>query len=96
MKNFNKENIAKELSENTGLSHFYSKKIINDLIRILVNNIPKSGLNLKNFGVFKILEKKKRLGRNPKTMKVYTINARKVVKFSPSHNIKKSINLLNG
>ena len=94
-KNFNKDSIAKELSENTGLSYLYSKKIINDLLKLLIKNIAKSGVNLKNFGVFKILEKKKRVGRNPKTKEEYIINARKVIKFIPSQKIKKTINMFN-
>ena len=52
--NFKKEDIIKNLSFSTGFSLNYSKKIINDLIEILIKNIKLGDFNLKNIGTFKI------------------------------------------
>jgi nucleoid DNA-binding protein len=38
------------------------------------------------------LNKKSRIGRNPKTKVEYQIKARKVVTFSPSYSVKREIN----
>ena len=91
--NYQKNKIAEELSKKTGYPISYSKKIINELITLLEKNISKGSLNLKNFGVFKLLDKKKRLGRNPKTKDEFIISARKSLKFTPS---KKFTTYING
>ena len=70
-----------------GLSSNHSKKIINDLVEIIINNIKSGNLNLKNIGSFKIISKKERVGRNPKTKNVHLISARKSISFKASKKI---------
>ena len=90
--NFKKDEISKDLSQNIGYSSNYSKKLINDLLDCMIENICSSDLKLKNFGSFKILNKSKRIGRNPKTKEEFIIHSRKSLKFTPS---KKFLSLLN-
>ena len=87
-----KEDIIKELSTRTGFSSNLSKRIINDLVEILVQELKTGHLNLKNLGSFKIIQKKERMGRNPKTKASAKICARKIVKFKPSEIIKNRLN----
>ncbi len=91
-KNFNKDNLYKLLSEKSGFSELLSKKIINDLIKIIIKEIKKENFNLLNLGKFKIINKKKRLGRNPKTKQTFIINQRKSISFMPSKNLSKILN----
>ena len=42
--------------------------------------------------LFEVLNKKERIGRNPKTKVETKISSRKVVKFKPSSLIKKKLN----
>ena len=65
-KNINKGNIIKALSVKTGFSANFSKKLIEDLIQIIIQNIKADELVLK-FGSFKLIQKNERVGRNPKT-----------------------------
>ncbi len=90
--NFKKEDIIKELSFKTGFSSNYSKKLINDLLDCMSDQITKTNLNLKNFGIFKVTFKDKRIGRNPKTKKEYIISARKSLKFVASEHLKNYVN----
>jgi integration host factor subunit alpha len=83
-KNFTKNDLIELLSIKTGFSKNISKKLIEDLLLILIQNLLEGKLILKNFGVFKIIKKKKRMGRNPKTKKEFIINARKSLTFLPS------------
>tara|TARA_B100000886_G_scaffold236109_1_gene165316 strand:- start:8485 stop:8781 length:297 start_codon:yes stop_codon:yes gene_type:complete len=83
------------ISNKTGLSQNLSKKILSDLIEILNYNISNGHLSLKNIGTFKLLSKKERIGRNPKTKKEHLISARKVVKFIPSKYISEKLNKTN-
>ena len=91
-KNFNKDNLYKLLSERTGFSELLSKRIINDLIKIIIKEIKKENFSLLNLGKFKIIDKKNRLGRNPKTKKNFIINQRKSIRFIASKNFSKIIN----
>jgi len=90
--NLKKKDIVKDLSKKIGFSSNYSKKIIDDLIHIILINIKTGNFNLKDIGTFKIISKKERLGRNPKTKKEYIISKRKSVTFTPS---KILLNLVN-
>ena len=90
--NFKKEDIAKILSMKSGLSISYSKKIINDLLDLMIEIIITDKLNLKNFGSFKILYKKQRLGRNPKTREKFIISERKTLSFKTSKSFLLKIN----
>ncbi len=85
--NFTKKNLIKDLSLKTGYSLNLSKKIINDLIEVLIANINKGDFILKNIGTFKIINKKERKGRNPKTKEEYIISSRRSLSFSLSKKI---------
>ncbi len=90
--NLKKVDIAKDLKKKIGISSNYSKKIVNDLIEIISHNINSGNFNLKNIGSFKIISKKERLGRNPKTRKVHLISERKSVIFTPSKTLTNILN----
>ena len=90
--NFTKKDILNFLSKKKGYPVLFSQKIINDLIEILIYEIKTNNLNLKNIGTFKIIDKKERIGRNPKTKEIYKIKARKSLTFKPSVNLSNAIN----
>ena len=95
MPNYKKRkiDIIKNLNEKTGLSLNLSKKLINDLIDIIIFNIKKGDLNLKNIGSFKIIHKRERVGRNPKTKEEFIITQRNSISFSLSKKISDHINI---
>ncbi len=91
-KELKKIDLVKDLSLKTGYSQNYSKKIVDDLIDIFIQNIKSGNLNLKNIGSFKLINKKERVGRNPKTKEEFIITSRISLSFTTS---KKIINALN-
>ena len=54
--------------------------------------IKQKDVKIVNFGIFKIKNKKARIGRNPKTKQEVMISERNVIKFKPSNFL---INLIN-
>ena len=90
--NFKKSEISKDFSQDIGYSSNYSIKLVNDLLDCMIENICNSDLKLKNFGSFKIINKSKRIGRNPKTKEPKTVSQRNVVLFKPSNQFKNFIN----
>ena len=92
--NLKKKDIIKNLSFKTGFSLNYSKKLINDLIEILITNIKSGNFNLKNIGTFRIISKKERIGRNPKTKEEFIIVSRKTISFTTSKRISEKLELI--
>ena len=87
IKNIKKKDLIKNISLETGLSYNVSKKIFSDLVSALINNLNSGGLILKDIGSFRIIDKKQRIGRNPKTKEEFLIAPRKTVSFTPSKKI---------
>ena len=85
--NLSKIDISRNLSNKKGLSLLASKKLITDLIKIFCINIKNNNLNLINIGSFRLIDKKERLGRNPKTKEQFIICSRKSVSFTASKNL---------
>ena len=90
--NFTKKDFTKIISNESGFSKLFSKKIVNDIVDVIRLLIKDNNLIIKNFGSFKLREKSERKGRNPKTKESFLIQKRKSVSFYSSKNIT---NLLN-
>ncbi len=90
--NTTKKNFIDYLSKKKGISQSLSRKLIGDLIEIFNSVLKNNDLILKNIGSFKLLNKKERLGRNPKTNKEYIIKSRKSISFISSKNLNDKLN----
>ena len=86
-KKITKKDLIKLINIETGYSQNYSKKLINDIIEAIIENIICGDLILKNIGSFKLIHKNKRLGRNPKTKEEFVISSRKSISFTLSKNL---------
>jgi len=92
-KNFTKKELINKLYQNIGFSKNFSSKIIDNFFETLIDELIKSNkIKISSFGTFKVVNKKKRIGRNPKTKVEAVISARKIVKFTPSILIKEKLN----
>lgn len=91
IKNLKKIDLIKNINTKTGLSSSFIKKVIDDLLKIISADIKLGNFNLKNIGSFKLIYKKERLGRNPKTNEKFTISARKSISFKPSKKFSKTL-----
>ena len=88
-----KYEILKIINSSLGIPLTLSEKILNETLNIIIDGLNSENIvKIKGFGTFKILYKKSRIGRNPKTGKTHSIDARKTVSFYPSKNFKKVIN----
>ena len=90
--NLTKKDISINLSKKKGFSVLHSKKIIDNLIIVFIKNLLKKDLILKNIGTFKVINKKERIGRNPKTKEVFVIKTRKSISFKTSKRLNKILN----
>ena len=91
-KTITKLDLVNHLHENLGLNKVESK----ELVEIFFEEIKASLLNngevkLSGFGNFKILNKRERPGRNPKTGEPTIISARRVVTFKAGQKLRKKM-----
>jgi len=91
--NFTRKDLSNKIHKNVGFSKNLSLKIVDDFFESIILAIIKSNkIKISSFGTFSILNKKERMGRNPKTGVEKKIFSRKVVKFKSSLYFKKKIN----
>jgi len=91
-KTITKLDLVNHLNEKLGLNKVESKELVeaffDEIKKSLINN---EEVKLSGFGNFKILNKRERPGRNPKTGEPAIISARKVVTFKAGQKLRKKI-----
>jgi integration host factor subunit alpha len=92
-KNFTRKDLSNKIFRNIGFSKSLSLKIVDDFFEsIIVGLLQSKKIKISSFGTFKVISKKGRIGRNPKTKVEAKISPRNVVKFKPSILFKNKLN----
>jgi nucleoid DNA-binding protein len=87
-----KRDIVLKISQETGIKQIVVRDVVQktfDTIFELLKNGQR--IELRNFGVFMLKKRKKRIGRNPKTGEVVPVPERRVVVFKPGLEMKQFI-----
>ena len=93
--NFTRKNLINKIYKNLGFSKNFSSQMIDSFFESLCLELIKyNKVKIASFGTLKAVEKRERIGRNPKTKIPAKITARKVIKFKPSIQLKEKINSL--
>ena len=91
--NITRKKLYNRIHQDLGFSKNITSQIVDDFFELLIDElIKKKEVKISSFGTFKVIDKKERIGRNPKTKVVAKICARKIVKFKPSLKTKEKIN----
>ena len=92
-KNFTRNKLAQRINMKLGYSKEEAKEFIEVFLNyIKVNMNTKENIKISKLASFKVISKKERIGRNPKTGQDATISKRKVVSCKFSKNLKNKIN----
>jgi len=92
-KNFTRKDLSNNIYTRLGFSKNFSTVIVDDFFETLIKHLIKfNKVKISTFGTFESVNKKERIGRNPKTKIEAKISSRKVIKFKPSEILKKKIN----
>ena len=87
-----KKDIILRVSDETNLKQIDVKKVVQKTFDYIVDALSRGEkIELRNFGVFKIKQRKSRTGRNPRTGQVVPVPSRKVVVFKPGLEMKKKV-----
>ena len=92
-KNFTRSKLAERINVKLGYSKEEAKEFIEFFLNyIKVNMNSKENIKISKLASFKVISKKERIGRNPKTGQDAIISERKVVSCKFSKNLKNKIN----
>ncbi len=87
-----KKDIILKVADESGLKQTDVKIIVQKTFDYMVEALVRGEkIELRNFGVFKIKERKSRTGRNPRTGQVVPVPPRKVVIFKPGLEMKHQV-----
>ena len=94
-KNFTRKDLSNKIYREIGFSKNFSSILVDNFFESLISELTKSNkIKISSLGTFKVINKKERIGRNPKTKVEAIIVPRKVVKFKPSLLVKEKLNNL--
>jgi len=87
-----KAEFVKTLKEKIGFSTLAQTEAAYENLFAIISAVLKNGdaVAITGFGSFKLVQRKERKGRNPRTGKEIMIPAQKTVKFTPSKALKES------
>jgi len=87
-----KKDIILKVSDETNLKQIDVKKVVQKVFDSIIEALVRGEkIELRNFGVFKLKQRKSRTGRNPRTGQVVPVPPRKVVIFKPGLEMKQKI-----
>ncbi len=92
-KNFSRKDLSDKIYKKIGFSKNFSLNVVDNLFdSIIIKLLKFEKIKISSFGTFKVIHKKSRIGRNPKTKIETKISSRKVVTFKPSLILKEKLN----
>ena len=87
-----KKDIVLKITDMTGIKQVDVKKVVQKTFDVVIESLVRSEkVELRNFGVFKIKERRARFGRNPRTGESVPVPPRRVVVFKPGLEMKQKI-----
>jgi nucleoid DNA-binding protein len=87
-----KRDIVLKISQETGIKQVVVRDVVQKTLDTIFETL-KNGqrIELRNFGVFMLKKRKKRIGRNPKTGETVPVPERHSVVFKPGLEMKQFI-----
>ncbi|MCL2029875.1 MAG: HU family DNA-binding protein [Deltaproteobacteria bacterium] len=89
----NKTELVAQLAKEIDLPKTVAKQVVETILAQTTKTLKKTGrFALAGFGIFEVVKRDKRKGRNPRTGEPVTIKAHKAVRFRPSKTLKDAVN----
>ncbi len=87
-----KKEIVRRISERAKLTQLKTKEIVQWTFDAIIETLVAEGrIELRNFGVFEVKERKPRKARNPRTGARVDVEAKKVVTFQPGKEMEELV-----
>ncbi|OJW52822.1 MAG: hypothetical protein BGO67_00630 [Alphaproteobacteria bacterium 41-28] len=86
--------IIDSITKEVKLLRYQATHFLEFVFETMRNSLADEGeLKIASFGSFKVRQKSKRMGRNPKTGKEFVITPRRVLLFKPSQYLREKVQL---
>jgi integration host factor subunit beta len=90
-----KKEIVKQISERIGLTQLKTKEIVQLTFDAIVDTLlEEKRIELRNFGVFEVKQRKARKARNPRTGERVDVPPKNVVTFKPGKEMEERVRQL--
>ncbi len=87
-----KKDIILKISDETGIKQAEVKRVVQKAFDFIVDALVRGEkIELRNFGIFKIKQRRPKIGRNPKTGVIVPVPSRRAVVFKMGLEMKKKI-----
>jgi nucleoid DNA-binding protein len=87
-----KKDIVMKVSNDTNVAQVDVKKVVQKTLDVVVESLERGEtVELRNFGVFKVKNRRGRIGRNPRTGEEVQVPEKKVVVFKPGLILKSKV-----
>ncbi len=84
-----KRDIVLKISEDTGIKQVVVKEVVQRTFDSILQSLKEGKrIELRNFGIFQVKKRKRRIGRNPKTGEIVPVPERQTVVFKPGLEMK--------
>jgi|GEM_PF-292776 len=95
MATITKKKLIQNISQNRGMHPNDVRSVIQAFLDAMTDTLSHGDrLEFRDFGVFEVVQRKQKIGRNPKNAAVpILIPARKAVKFTPGKKMRKLIDV---
>ncbi len=91
-----KKEIVKQISDRIGLTQLKTKEIVQQTFDAIVDTlISEKRIELRNFGVFEVKQRKARKARNPRTGDPVQVPPKFVVTFKPGKEMEERVRQLS-
>lgn len=90
MKTITKKQIVHEIARRRGMDPKVVQRVVQEFLDSVTENLAEGNrFEFRDFGVFEIVRREKKIGRNPKAPRAsIVIPARNAVKFTPGRKLK--------
>lgn len=87
-----KKEIVKQISERANLTQLKTKEIVQWTFDAIIETLVSEGrIELRNFGVFEVRQRKARKARNPRTGDAVEVQPKNVVAFQPGKEMEEKV-----
>lgn len=87
-----KKEIVKQIADKLGLTQLKTKEIVQHTFDAIVETLLEVGrIELRNFGVFEVKQRKARKARNPRTGERVDVPPKNVVTFKPGKEMEERV-----
>ena len=90
-----KKDLAKAMADETGLTQSQAREVVQRVLDGITETLVNEGrIELRNFGVFEVKQRRARRARNPRSGQTLDVPAKLVVTFKPGREMEERVGQL--